>query len=101
MNLNVEPHHLARVTFRAQILLRYDVGRVQTPEFQNYVQVMFRPIIRTDKKYVERQYSIFITLCVFFHKYKRFPQIDALRHDFRLMARVIMQGRTWQRYDVG
>jgi len=63
MNLNVEPHHLVRVMFRGQILHRKAVGRVQTPEFQNYKQVMFRPIIRTDKKYVERQYIIFITLC--------------------------------------
>jgi len=37
------------------------VCRVQTPKFQNYVQVMFRPIIRSDKKYVERLNTIFIT----------------------------------------
>jgi len=55
MNQNVEPHYLARVMFRAQILHRQAVGRVQTPEFQNYMQVMFRPIIRTGKKYVERE----------------------------------------------
>jgi hypothetical protein len=48
--------------FRAQILHRYAVCRVQTPEFQNYVQVMFRPIIRADKKYVEHLNTIFITL---------------------------------------
>jgi len=30
-------------------------------EFQNYEQVMFRPIITTDKKYVECQYTNFIT----------------------------------------
>jgi len=65
MDLNVEPHHLARVMFRGQILHRKAVGRVQTAEFQNYKQVMFRPIIRTDK-YVERQYIIFITLCEIF-----------------------------------
>ena len=52
--------------FRAQILHRQAVGRVQAPEFQNYVQVMFRPIIRTDKKYVECQYTIFFTLRVIF-----------------------------------
>jgi len=27
------------------------------------MQGMFRPIIRSDKKYVERQYTILITLC--------------------------------------
>jgi len=38
-------------------------------EFQNYVQVMFRPIIRSDK-YFERQNTIFITLCeAFFHAF--------------------------------
>ena len=63
MILHVEPHHLARVMFRGQILHRQAVCRVQTPEFQSYVQVMFRPIIRTEKKYVERQFTIFITLC--------------------------------------
>ena len=62
MNLHVEPHYLARIMFRAQILHRYAVCRVQTPEFQNYVQVMFRPIIRADKKYVEHLNTIFITL---------------------------------------
>ena len=35
------------------------------PEFQNNVQVMFRPIIRTAKN-VESQYTIFITLCEIF-----------------------------------
>ena len=30
--------------------------------FQNNVQVMFRPIIRADGKFVERQYTNFITL---------------------------------------
>jgi len=30
-------------------------------EFQNYEQVIFRPIIRTDKKYVECQYKNFTT----------------------------------------
>ena len=51
------------------------------PEFQNYVQVMFRPIIRTDK-YVERQYTIFITMC----ETSSMPsssQINALKHVFR------------------
>ena len=43
---------------------------VQTPEFQSYVQVMFRPIITSEKKYVERQFTIFITLCeTFFMRY--------------------------------
>jgi len=43
---------------------------VETLEFQNYVQVMFRPIIISDKKYVERLYTIFITLCEnFFHAF--------------------------------
>jgi len=37
------------------------VCRVQTPKIQNYVQVMFRPIIRSDKKYFERLNTIFIT----------------------------------------
>jgi len=70
MNVNVEPHHIERVMFRAQILHREAVGRVQTPEFHNYKQVIFRPIIRTDKKHVERRYTIFITLCeTFFHAF--------------------------------
>jgi len=65
MNLNVEPLHLARVMFRAQIL-----QRVQTSEFQNNEQVIFRPKIRTDKKHVERHYTIFITLWeTFFHAF--------------------------------
>jgi len=43
---------------------------VQTPEFQNYVKVMFRPIIISDKKNVERLYTIFITLGeTFFHAF--------------------------------
>jgi len=50
---------------------------VETPEFQNYVQVMFRPINRADGKYVERQYSIFITLCETFSTPST-SQIDAL-----------------------
>ena len=33
-----------------------------SPEFQNYVQVMYRLIPGTDKKYFELQYTIFITL---------------------------------------
>jgi len=34
------------------------------------MQVMFRPIIISDKKYVERLYTIFITLCeTFFHAF--------------------------------
>jgi len=63
MKLNVEPHHLVPVMFRAQILHRKAVCRGETPEFQNYVQVMFRSIIISDKKDVERLYTIFITLC--------------------------------------
>jgi len=39
---------------------------VQTPEIHNYVQVMFRLIIRTERKYIERQYTILITLCEIF-----------------------------------
>jgi len=66
MNPNVEPHHLARVIFRDQILHRLAVGREETPEFKNYVQVMFRPMIRIDKKYVKRLYTIFVTLCEIF-----------------------------------
>ena len=62
---NVEPHFLVRVRFRAQVLHRQGLCRVETTEFQNYVQVMFRPIIRADRNYVERQYTIFITLCDF------------------------------------
>jgi len=53
---------------------------LQTPEFQNYVQVMFRPIITSDKKYVERQYTIFITLCENFPCFLRHRH--ALWHDF-------------------
>ena len=31
---------------------------------------MFSPVIRSDKKYVEREYIIFITLCeTFFHEF--------------------------------
>jgi len=37
------------------------VCRVQTPKCQNYGQVMFRPTIRSDKKYVESLNTIFIT----------------------------------------
>jgi len=40
----------------------------ETTEFQNYVQVTFRPIIRADK-YVEGQYTTFITLCETFHAF--------------------------------
>jgi len=58
---NDEHRHLARVMFREQIPHREAVGGEQTSEFQNYVQVMFRPIIRTDKKYVKHQYTIFVT----------------------------------------
>jgi len=52
--------------------------RVQTTEFQNYVQVMFRPTIRSDKKYVERLNTIFISLCeTFFHSF----YVTDLRYD--------------------
>jgi len=50
---------------------------VETTEFQNYVQVMFRPIIRADRNYVERQYTIFITLCEKFSMPST-SQVDAL-----------------------
>jgi len=63
MNLNVEPHFLVRVMFRAQVLHRYGLCHVEKAKFQNNVEVMFRPIIRADGKYVERQYTIFITMC--------------------------------------
>jgi len=46
--------------FRAIKLHRWAVGRVQMHEFQNYEQVMFRPTITTDMKYVECQYTNFI-----------------------------------------
>jgi len=70
MRLNVEPHYLARIKFRAQILHRESACREQIPEFQNYVQVIFRPIIRSDKKYVERLNTIFISFCeTFFHAF--------------------------------
>jgi len=36
---------------------------VQIHEIQNYEQVMFRPIIISDKKSIERINTIFITLC--------------------------------------
>jgi len=39
----------------------YCTDRVQIHEFQNLVQVMFRPIFRTDKKYVECIYTNLIT----------------------------------------
>jgi len=56
--------------FRAQILHRESVCRVQIPEFQNYVQVLFRPKDISDKNYVERLYTIFISLCeTFFHAF--------------------------------
>ena len=42
-------NNLARVMFWVEIVFRYDVGTVQIPEIQNFVQVMFRPIITTDK----------------------------------------------------
>jgi hypothetical protein len=46
------------------------LGREQTTEFQNYGQVMFRPLIRTDKKYVNGEYTILVTFCVrFFHAF--------------------------------
>jgi len=38
-----------------------DVGQVQIHKIQNFVQVMFRPIIRTDKKYVGCKYTNLIT----------------------------------------
>jgi len=61
MNRNVEPHLLAETCFEIKYCTQA-VGHEQTPEFQNYVQVMFRHIIRTDKRYVKRQYTIFVTL---------------------------------------
>jgi len=65
MNRNIEPHHLARVIFRDQILHKLAVGREETPEFKNYVQIMFRPIIRTDKAFVNDNIQ-FWSLCVRF-----------------------------------
>jgi len=40
---------------------------VQIHKMQNFVQVMFGPIIRTDKKYVGSKYTNFITSCGIFH----------------------------------
>jgi len=54
-------HHLARDVFLVQIVYRWDVGRVEIHKFQNLVQVMFWPIIRTDKRYVGCKYTNFIT----------------------------------------
>jgi len=54
-------HHLTRVVFRVQIVFRLNVGRMQIHKFQNFVQVMFRPIIGTDMKYIECKYTAFIT----------------------------------------
>ena len=59
-------NNFAPVMVRDQILQRQTVVREQTLEFHNYVQVMFRPIIRTYKKYVKRQYTIFVTQCEIF-----------------------------------
>jgi len=39
----------------------YELAQDAGLEFQNYVQIMFRLIIRTDKEYVKRQYTIFVT----------------------------------------
>jgi len=47
--------------FQIHVLHRESVGRVQIHEFQNLVQVMFRPIFRTDNKYVECIYTNLIT----------------------------------------
>jgi len=60
---NFVPRQLARGMFRYQILYRQAVGREQTPEFQNYVQVMFRHIFRREKNYAKRQFTIFVILC--------------------------------------
>jgi hypothetical protein len=54
-------HHLARVMFRFVIRYRYYVGRVRLHRIQNFVQVMFRPKISTDKTYVECKYKSLIT----------------------------------------
>jgi len=54
-------HHLARVMFWVEIVYRWDAGRLQIHKIQNYVQVRFRPIIRTDKTYVGCKYTNFIT----------------------------------------
>jgi len=54
-------HHLARVMFCVQRVYRWDVGRVKIHKVQNFVQVMFRPIISTDKTYVACKYTNFIT----------------------------------------
>ena len=45
---------------------KYCTDSEQNPEFQNYVQGIFRRIIRRDKKYVKHQYTIFVTLCEIF-----------------------------------
>ena len=48
-------------------MYRQDVGRVQIHKIQNFVQVMFRPIMRTDKTYVGCKYTNFITSSRIFH----------------------------------
>ena len=40
---------------------------MQIHKIQNFVQVMFRPIIRTDKTYVGCKYTNFITSSGIFH----------------------------------
>jgi len=84
MKLNFQAHYLERFMFRAQILHRWFVCRVQKPLYQNNVQVMFRPIIRSDK-YFERQNTIFITLCeVFFHAF----YVKDMRYDVISVSRI-------------
>ena len=52
-----------------------------TPEIHNYVQVIFRPIIRADRRYPERQYTILITFCEIFSMPST-SEIDALEQNF-------------------
>jgi len=53
--------HLARVMFWVEIGYRSVVGRGQIHKIQNFVQVIFRPKIRTFKTYVVCKYTNFIT----------------------------------------
>jgi len=62
MKLKVEPLYTYFITKRESCFeFMYCTDRVQTHEFHNFVQVMFRPIFRTDKKYVECIYTSLIT----------------------------------------
>ena len=54
-------HNLARVMFSVETVYRQEVGLVQIHKMLNFLQVMFRPIIRTDKTYVGCKYTNFIT----------------------------------------